>query len=567
MDAASLKVAQFPVLARTYAARQKNALTALQKNRALAACIVFITIAVAYGVPRASHLVFFAALPLFVLQAFASVEQVRLFALSRALRSVSGGLPPERIKGKWLAGAALAVRDAYFILFLCFDGSWLLYDLLRPTFASSFEQYVGRLSIGLLPGAGLLAFTVVFWLCYAVLLAYGQSIAREVSQSLLRSSLPPELVQDLGITAVERVPFSAEVTIWEGIRIRLNGFRMPRTSGAQTLILWPGFTQNGYVYDLFPGPGSLGEYLWQRGFDVWVFHSRGTGGSDGRRQRCSLDDFAAFDIPAAIRFVSARVDAPPVFVGHSMGGIAALLSMMGLERLPAGSTRLTDVAAGERQKSLRALVTLGSFPDFAFSKESGLQRFVRGGVELSLFGARLHIPVQKLLPFLRGFTFLGIPVDLRLRQSLAQGRALRVLLLPLYGVLELVAQLGFWEFLYHLPNVTRSARRHLFFATIDGTFWDVVDQYQGTVLRGQMVSRDERVNYSENYARINLPISVVGMEFDSLADLQCMRTSMFERLSSTRKFYSVWKGVGHEDCFMDAKYFPEVEEAIRLALG
>ncbi len=551
MDGAVPQAGHLAVLIRAYAARHEQVASGVRTNRALAAGIVFATIAVAYGSPGASHLVFFSVLPLFLLQIFASAQQARLFALSRARRSATGGLPAERIGGARLAGAALAVRDAYFVLFLCFDASWLLFDLVRPTFAGSFGGYVDRLRIGVLSGTGLLAFTAVFWFCYSALFAYGRSIARA----------------QLRLAEVERIPFSAQVAIWGGDRVRLNGFRLPQAAGAQALILWPGFTQNGYVYDLFPGAGSLAEYLWRRGFDVWVFHTRGTGGSGGRRYRTSLDDFAAFDFPAAIRFVSAKIDAPPMFVGHSMAGICALLSVMGLQRLPAGSTRLSDDAASERQQSLAGLVTLGSLPDFTFSRESGLQRFVRRGIELRLLGARLYLPITKLLPLLRSFTFLAVPFDPRLRQALAGEWPLRVLLAPLDALLDFVAQLPFWEFLYHRPNVARSARRQLFFATFDGAFWDVVDQYRRTVLRGRMLSRDERVDCSENYGRIRLPICLVAMELDSMADPQRMRTDLFDRLGSARKSYVVWEGIGHEDCFMEPKYFPRVEQAIRTVLG
>lgn len=558
---------QSRALAQAYAARREQAASSVATNRALAAGVVFATTAIAYGAPGASHLVFFSALVLFLLQIFASAQQSRLFALSRAFRSARGGLPAERLEGARFAGAALAVRDAYFVLFLCFDVSWLLFDFVRPSTAGSFAEYVARLRIGPLSGTGLLVFTVVFWLGYAALLAYGWSIARDVCESGADPAAAAKLAPQLEPLAVERIPFAAEVKIWEGTRIKLNGFRLPQTKAAQALILWPGFTQNGFVFDLFPGAGNLAEYLWRRGFDVWVFHTRGTGASGGRGYRASLDDFAAFDLPAAIRFVSAKIDAPPVFVGHSMGGICALLSAMGLERLPAGPTRLSDDAAAQRQQTLAGLVTLGSLPDFTFARESGLQRFVRRGIELRLLGKRLYLPVTKLLPLLRGFTFLGIPVGLRLRQALARGGALGALLAPLYLLLEFAAQLRLWEFLYHRPNVSRSARRQLFFATVDGTFWDVVQQYRQAVLRGRMLSSDERVDCSENYARIRLPTCLVAMELDSLADPQRMRTDLLDRLGSARKSYVVWPGVGHEDFFMDPKYFPRVEEAIRAVLG
>src|SRR5205085_2408531 len=110
------------------------------------------------------------------------------------------------------------------------------------------------------------------------------------------------------------VPFSLAVTTGSGAQLRLNGVRMPRP-GADSLILWPGFTQNGLIFDLFPERASLAEYLWAHGLDVWILHPRGTGESDGRSCPSSLDDYAATDLPAIISFVAARTASPPILVG------------------------------------------------------------------------------------------------------------------------------------------------------------------------------------------------------------------------------------------------------------
>ena len=63
------------------------------------------------------------------------------------------------------------------------------------------------------------------------------------------------------------------------------------------VILFPGFFQNDMFWDLMPGDRSLAEYLNKSGMDVWVVSPRGTHGSDGRRSKATMDNFAAVEYP------------------------------------------------------------------------------------------------------------------------------------------------------------------------------------------------------------------------------------------------------------------------------
>jgi pimeloyl-ACP methyl ester carboxylesterase len=372
-------------------------------------------------------------------------------------------------------------------------------------------------------------------------------------------------VPDVGASscAPERIAFSVEVETHDKRRVRLMGLRMPN-EGRQPLILWPGFYQNGFVYDLRPNGGSLAEYLWVQGFEVWIIHSRGTGGSSGRWHSCSLDDFAASDIPAVIEYVAQRNTRKPIYVGHSQGGNTALMSLMGACKLVDGTVFLSDEHAEARQSKLKALVTLGSFLDFTFSKRSSLQDFAQKGVVLNLFGRRLHIINSSLLLKLTGIlTFIPIPVGLTLRQKMLARRSLRMLLAPLTLTLNFFSRLTVWEFLYHIPNVSDADRRYLFYKTLDATFWRILAQHYRAVKEGAMWSFDRSVNYSASYHRLWLPVSFVSMELDSLADPLMMKEAMFKAVSSSEKSYAEWEGQGHEDFFMRPEYFPQALEAIR----
>ena len=508
---------------------------------AFSAALVFAAIAAGYGPRSSTGYVFVSVIPLFVQQLFATGHHVRKLRLRGAAAAARGGMPAPLCPDALLAGAALAVREAYFYLFVGFDAAWLFHAYARPSPTSSWDTYLQRLAVGPISGMALIVFTVAFWLTYAALFAYGGAVAGNDEDGAA------------ALSTVDRVPFSIGV---ESGTLRLNGYRMPRP-GAQSLILWPGFSQSGFVYDLFPGSASLAEYLHRRGFDVWIFHPRGTGGSDGRRTRASLDDYAACDVPAIISFVAARVSTPPIFVGHSQGGISAILSLMGAELRGDGTIRLSDEAARSRQEQLSGLVTLGSFPSFVFAEESDLQRFVRLGIPIRFFGRTFRISLRPLLSIARAVPFLGVPISAPFRRALAASVALRVLTLPIFAVLEMAGRLRAWEFLYHIPNVSTAARRKLFFSTIEGTFTGILEQYYDAVYHGAMRSRDGRVNYSDHYASLRLPVSFVAMELDGFVDETSMVKLMVDRVASQVKFVTHVPGLGHEDFFMNPRFFSQ----------
>ena len=68
----------------------------------------------------------------------------------------------------------------------------------------------------------------------------------------------------------------------------------------------------------------------------------------------------------------------------------------------------------------------------------------------------------------------------------------------------MAGRLPFWEFLYHIPNVTVAARRQVLFATIDGTFTGILEQYYRAIHDSAMRSSDGTINYSNEYGRLRL---------------------------------------------------------------
>jgi len=381
----------------------------------------------------------------------------------------------------------------------------------------------------------------------------------ETDDLILTGGYPP----DDGIGGRSR-EFWIPVESHAGGRVLLQGFRLANP-GKRPLILFPEFFQNGFVYELKEN-GSLAEYLATHGFDVWVVHSRGTAHSERGRIPASLDDYAADDIPAIIRFVRKRTGKKPIFLGHSQGGISAILSLMGPVRNEDGSLVLSGRAQRSRQSWLEGLVTIGSFPDFQFSKESWLQNFVKNGIRL-ISGRITVFRPEWALSLLDLFKFVPMPISFDFRVSLLLDRTLRTIAFPVVWLLNFVSGLSVWEFLYHRPDVSKASRKMLLYRTVDGTFPGILRQFTSAIAGSAMKSLDGTVKYSEGYHLLRLPCSIVGMERDALADPVMIKRNMFSKIGSRRKHFTEWKGLGHEDLFMNPKYFPLVLKAVRKLSG
>ena len=366
------------------------------------------------------------------------------------------------------------------------------------------------------------------------------------------------------MNAIQREQFDIPAKTYDNKLFTLRAVRL-LNAGKQPLILWEGFFQNGIFYDLMSVNGSIGEYINSFGYDVWIINSRGNGGSTGKHNATSMDDFAAFDIPAVIDFVTEKTKMKPIYIGHSQGGNTALMSMMGACRTKEGSVYLSEEVAQKRQNSLKALVTLGSFLDFKFSSFSSLQYFVRNGIVLKLFCFKFRIiSTSSLLKLLKIFKRIPVPVPMSLRQAMIKSKFLRTLLFPLTIILNFISLMETWSFLYHIPNVSRESRLSIFYKTMEATYWGILAQYQRAVLYEKMMSLDNKINYSEYYHKIKLPISVVTMEYDTMADPTETEKIMFAKLGSKEKYYTEWMGQGHEDFVMNPDYFHQLLDAIKI---
>jgi pimeloyl-ACP methyl ester carboxylesterase len=255
------------------------------------------------------------------------------------------------------------------------------------------------------------------------------------------------------------------------------------------VILCGGYACNRHFMD-FDDRYSLARYLARRGYDAWVLELRGRGYSEpasGRRQRgWTFDDLVRFDVPAAVAHVRARAgDRPPVWIGHSMGGMV-MYAALG-----------QNPVLGE---SIAGFVTMGSpvaFPPIA----SSLAR--------TLGGLLLTLPLPRQLPQ------HGVLVTLWSLASRSP-RAAAVGMNPA-NVDQRVFGKALRRFICDVP---RSKLQQFIRWSLTGTFR----------------SGDGAVDYRGNLSRITAPALIIAGTLDRLASPEVVGFA-YDRIGSARKQY------------------------------
>lgn len=193
----------------------------------------------------------------------------------------------------------------------------------------------------------------------------GEKVNKAAQQWFDTQSSPDNVERTVAPYTLDAEPHTVQTADgWTLVVHRYRSHGRPQPS--MPIILCHGFGYNALFWDLEPSC-SFAEYLARRGYDVWSVNLRGSGLSqkwvweldsaptllagsalrklshgkmaptgyatlNPRYANWNLDDHIAFDVPAVINLVRQQTGAQQVaWVGHSMGGIAALCC---LERFP-----------------------------------------------------------------------------------------------------------------------------------------------------------------------------------------------------------------------------------------
>jgi pimeloyl-ACP methyl ester carboxylesterase len=274
----------------------------------------------------------------------------------------------------------------------------------------------------------------------------------------------------------------------DGWDLALHHYRgVPVASQMPPVILCPGYSCNRVFMD-FDDRYSLARFLSRCGCDTWVLDLRGHGASEfagEHRADWTFDDLVEFDAPAAVRAVRSRSGRPPVWIGHSMGGILMYAAL--------GSGAV-------HPESIAGLVTMGSpvaFPPLTSPLLRGMGQLL----------AALPLPQQvpqrgALVALWAAINWSSGALDVGMNPANVDRRAFGAAL-----------RRG-------LSNVPRGLLRQL-------AQWS---------LSGELRSADQQIDYRASLSRITVPALIIAGAADRLAPPEIVRFA-YDRIASARKQY------------------------------
>ncbi len=116
----------------------------------------------------------------------------------------------------------------------------------------------------------------------------------------------------------------------DGVTLRLSRFH---GGDKGPVILSPGYGTSEVAFTLDTTDTNFPEYLFEHGYDVWVFDYRASPALPSAGTQFTFDDVARYDFPAAVRTVQAATGAASVqTVAHCMSAMALQRSLgLGLQ--------------------------------------------------------------------------------------------------------------------------------------------------------------------------------------------------------------------------------------------
>lgn len=281
---------------------------------------------------------------------------------------------------------------------------------------------------------------------------------------------PPRQKRPLRMSAPEVHFFKTT----DGVQLRLIRYQ-GGTKGP--VMLAPGFGTSTLAFSIDTVETNLPEFLYARGYDVWLFDYRASADLPSATTQFSADEIALYDWPAAVEQVRNITESETVqIVGHCVGSMSFLMAMLaGLQGVrsavcsqltthPRAAT-LNEIRAGLRLASFLTVLGVDSLdPDFDTHAD---------------WQDKLYDTVLRLYPTKEPY---NNPVDRRI--------------LFMYGEVYKIAQLN---------EATHDAI-HEIFGPANMTFF----RHISLILReGHIVNKDGKDVYLPHLERLAIPIALL----------------------------------------------------------
>ena len=316
----------------------------------------------------------------------------------------------------------------------------------------------------------------------------------------------------------------------DGVRLLLTRYR-GGTKGP--VILAPGFGNNAAVYALDTTETSFTEFLFENGYDVWLFDRRSSPRLLSAATEYTIDDIVKFDWPDAVAEVKRLTARENVqVVAHCMGSMTFLLSMMtGMSGVrSAVCSQVTTYFFTETKNRLKAALKLADW-----LKLAGIDT-VTTSVEPNWKDAAVEAALR-LYP---------IPEEERCNNPVCH---------RIWGIFGPVYRHD------NLNNATHRAMNEIF-----GVSASTVFQHLLLILgKGHAVDKDGNDVYMDKIDRLDFPIHFIAGRENRMASPETS-DKLFRELCAihgtgnyTR---TVFDDYAHLDCFVgknsDADVFPDV---------
>ena len=283
------------------------------------------------------------------------------------------------------------------------------------------------------------------------------------------------------------------ITTEDGWTLALHHYQpLGSTKRQHPVLICHGITSNRHTWEVTDRI-SFPRYLAARGFDTWVLELRGSGVSEkptwfgSRRANYTFDDYALYDLPAAINEVAQRTQSSQLhWVGHSMGSMLlyAYLERIGDHRIRSATALGAPAFVSDANVVLNRAVSLFPFGEFL------LDEFPAG--LLSKMGGWLAYP--DLVPYMHLF----------------------------------------WNY----DNISESTARLAATHAVDNLPATVVEQFVRAAKQGYLSSADGTINYTKGLENITVPFLFVAGALDQLAPPGAV-IDAYQRVNSPKKKISI----------------------------
>jgi len=286
----------------------------------------------------------------------------------------------------------------------------------------------------------------------------------------------------------------------DGWKISLHNYRPSEIRYKYPVIVCHGLGSNRFSWDL--GEKSIGKYLKNKGFDVWLIDLRGSGDSskpspfNRYRYDYNFDKYVFYDLKSAINFVKGKTSSEKVFwVGHSMGGMVIYAYMGMVEK-----------------ESLKAVVTVGSPVDFVLpTLLYKIAHYTRDIV----YGMRFF-PVRPIAQILSPFG--KVPIE--------------------------EADILVWD----SENIEPSVRRRAMANAVDNVSGEVMKEFVMWFIKGDFTTADGIHSYKYALKGVDVPVLFITGARDGLAPPQSVYEAYKLLGTDDKKFVIASKANGfHAD--------------------